>query len=45
MFAKPWEEDQPFPQFLQHVIQQEMNLSSHTPDTEVRYAQTRKLPN
>ncbi|KAK0643093.1 cupin-like domain-containing protein [Cercophora newfieldiana] len=39
IFAKPWEEDQPFPTFLNYVIQQEKTQSSSLP-SEVRYAQT-----
>ncbi|KAL1878063.1 hypothetical protein VTK73DRAFT_8114 [Phialemonium thermophilum] len=39
VFAKPWEEDQPFSDFLQYVIRQETD-PSFPPDSEVRYAQT-----
>lgn len=43
VFAKPWEEDQPFPQFLDYVRSQELDPSSPGPSsTEIRYAQTRK---
>ncbi|KAK4449132.1 cupin-like domain-containing protein [Podospora aff. communis PSN243] len=38
IFAKPWEEDQPFPSFLDYVIQQEKE--QNTSAGEVRYAQT-----
>ncbi|KAK0613455.1 putative phospholipase [Immersiella caudata] len=38
VFAKPWEEDQPFPSFLDYVIQQEKQ--PNIPPGEVRYAQT-----
>ncbi len=41
MFAKPLEEDQDFSDFLQYVIQQEKGFLDA--DSEVRYAQTRKL--
>ncbi|KAK3937647.1 JmjC domain-containing protein 7 [Diplogelasinospora grovesii] len=38
VFAKPWEEEQPFPEFLDYVIAQETgNLPERS---EVRYAQT-----
>ncbi|KAK1754811.1 phospholipase A2 [Echria macrotheca] len=41
VFAKPWEEDQPFSDFLRFVIAQEQNPSSPTNNyQEVRYAQT-----
>lgn len=41
VFAKPWEEAQPFTEFLNYVIQQEKDPSSL--EGEVRYAQTRML--
>ncbi|KAK3325670.1 cupin-like domain-containing protein [Apodospora peruviana] len=40
VFAKPWEEQQPFTDFLNYVIQQENDPSSLSQDAEVRYAQT-----
>lgn len=42
VFAKPHQEDQPFPEFLDYVIRQETDPESLAPDSEVRYAQTRK---
>ncbi|KAK3685616.1 cupin-like domain-containing protein [Podospora appendiculata] len=39
VFAKPWEEDQPFGEFLDYVVQQERGDSLQQ-NTEVRYAQT-----
>lgn len=42
VFAKPWQEDQPFPEFLDYVVRQETEPESLGPDSEVRYAQTRK---
>ncbi|KAJ9142741.1 JmjC domain-containing protein 7 [Pleurostoma richardsiae] len=39
VFAKPWEEDQAFPEFLDYVIRQERD-PSFPADAEVRYAQT-----
>ena len=43
VFAKPWEEDQPFPDFLDYVIRQEKeDASAPGVESEVRYAQTRK---
>lgn len=38
VFVKPWEEDQPFPEFLDHIIEQEKTSPSQA--SEVRYAQT-----
>lgn len=40
VFAKPWQEDQPFPEFLDYVVRQETEPESLGPDSEVRYAQT-----
>ncbi|OIW29810.1 phospholipase A2 [Coniochaeta ligniaria NRRL 30616] len=40
VFAKPWQEDQPFPDFLDYVMRQETDPESLAPDSEVRYAQT-----
>jgi jumonji domain-containing protein 7 len=42
VFAKPFEEDQPFRDFLDHIIKQEKRPDQEVGD-EVRYAQTRKL--
>lgn len=42
VFAKPWQEDQPFTEFLDYVVRQETEPESLGPDSEVRYAQTRK---
>ncbi|KUI56804.1 JmjC domain-containing protein 7 [Cytospora mali] len=39
VFAKPWEEDQPFPEFLDYVRRQETDVS-FPKDSEIRYAQT-----
>ncbi|KAK7749736.1 hypothetical protein SLS53_000315 [Cytospora paraplurivora] len=39
VFAKPWEEDQAFPEFLDHVRRQEID-ASFPQDSEIRYAQT-----
>lgn len=44
IFAKPWEEDQSFPSFLNFLIQQELDLDQSHAQAEVRYAQTRKSP-
>lgn len=41
MFAKPWEEDQPFPEFLDYVTRQETD-SAFPSGSEIRYAQTRQ---
>ncbi|KAK3359963.1 cupin-like domain-containing protein [Lasiosphaeria hispida] len=38
VFAKPWEEDQPFPDFLDYVIRQEKRETENS--EEIRYAQT-----
>ncbi|KAL1850409.1 hypothetical protein Daus18300_012943 [Diaporthe australafricana] len=38
VFAKPWEEDQPFSDFVQYVARQETDASF--PQGEIRYAQT-----
>lgn len=43
VFAKPFQEDQPFQEFLDYVVQQETDPDSLAPDSEVRYAQTRKI--
>ena len=43
MFAKPWEEDQAFPDFLDYVVKQEKG-QEQTDGTEIRYAQTREIP-
>ncbi|KAK0615982.1 putative phospholipase [Bombardia bombarda] len=40
VFAKPWEEDQPFDEFLNYVIQQEKDNLPLESTSEVRYAQT-----
>ncbi|KAK3327919.1 cupin-like domain-containing protein [Cercophora scortea] len=40
VFAKPWEEDQQFGEFLNYVVQQEQGDSQKQQNTEVRYAQT-----
>ncbi|CAN8095637.1 unnamed protein product [Discula destructiva] len=39
VFAKPWEEDQPFPEFLDYLRRQETD-PLFPPDSEIRYAQT-----
>lgn len=41
VFAKPWEEDQPFSDFVQYVARQETD-TSFPQGSEIRYAQTRK---
>lgn len=41
IFAKPWEEDQPFPEFLDYVRSQETD-PSFAQGSEIRYAQTRQ---
>lgn len=43
VFAKPWQEDEPFPEFLDYVARQETDPESLPPGSEVRYAQTRKV--
>ncbi|PSR81203.1 putative phospholipase [Coniella lustricola] len=39
VFAKPWEEDQPFPEFLDYLQRQELDRSEFQ-SSEIRYAQT-----
>ncbi|KAG8159232.1 hypothetical protein KVR01_010893 [Diaporthe batatas] len=39
VFAKPWEEDQPFSDFVEYVARQETD-GSFPPSSEIRYAQT-----
>ncbi|CAK7202330.1 hypothetical protein SEUCBS139899_005052 [Sporothrix eucalyptigena] len=41
IFAKPWEEDQAFPEFLDYVVQQEKGQLDASAET--RYAQTREI--
>jgi peptidyl-lysine (3S)-dioxygenase / protease len=41
VFAKPWEEDQPFSDFVGYVARQETD-KSFPQGSEIRYAQTRK---
>jgi peptidyl-lysine (3S)-dioxygenase / protease len=41
VFAKPHEEEQPFCDFLDHIVAQEKDDQAQ-PDGEVRYAQTRE---
>jgi len=43
VFAKPWQEDQSFPEFIDYVVRQETDPESLPTDSEVRYAQTRKI--
>ncbi|CAK7263176.1 hypothetical protein SEPCBS57363_000435 [Sporothrix epigloea] len=42
IFAKPWEEEQAFPDFLDYVVRQEKGQLD--PSAETRYAQTREAP-
>jgi jumonji domain-containing protein 7 len=42
VFVKPYEEDMLLLDFLDYVVRQETDPESLAPDSEVRYAQTRK---
>lgn len=42
IFAKPWEEDEAFPDFLDYVVKQEKG--QQLDGAETRYAQTRETP-